>query len=466
MDVKEIVEWCREKRIATSHAFVLSSVTDSVSDEVLLETLIRVKAFGKVKLHGRVSYSAGTKQYALVEISNNLNEIAVPSVVGIPGELGPWPVHVVSQATPVEREGEDFQEKLLSFLRCEGKTVADVKGLLSPSGTDLNTELVTAISSLVEKCTNVPETQNYYKLRTFSGVKPTPSGEEEYDAWAEQTVHFLDEWQCSDNVKKQRIMASLKGLAADVVRFFKTGNPNATAIEYMKALETAFGTTESAPDLMARFRNTFQNEGEKLSDYLLRLDKLLHTVYRKGGIELSEMNRTRIGQIARGALAHDMVALRIRMIYKLRDPPTFTELLLEIREDEDMIHNRNTTKSVVKSSAVAPVATVAPEADTEIEVLRKELRGLKTEMTRLMSANVSAGQSDTERSGVAFKGKKKRVNPSYEQTQAEIRPGLFCYKCGEDGHFKRDCEGEENLRKVNTRLIKQKKFMGNYRETQ
>uniref|UniRef100_A0A674DHB6 CCHC-type domain-containing protein n=1 Tax=Salmo trutta TaxID=8032 RepID=A0A674DHB6_SALTR len=433
MDAEEIVTWCREKQLAINRAFVHSNVTEDMSDEVLLETLTYVKAFGKIRLHGR-SYSADKKQYVLVEISNNLNEIAVPSVVGIPGELGPWPVHVVSQVTsPVEREGEDFQAKLLSFLRHEGKTVADVKGLVSPSGADLNTELVIATSSLVEKCNNVPsETQSYRKLRMFSGVKPTPSGEEEYDAWAEQTTHFLEEWQCADNVKKQRIIESLKGPAADIVRFFKTGNPHATAIEYMKALETAFGTTESAPDLMVRFRNTFQNEGEKLSAYLLRLDKLLHAVYRKGGIELSEMNRTRIGQIVRGASSHDMVALRIRMTYKLREPPTFTELMQEVRE-EDMIQDRNTTKSVVKSSAVAPVATVCKEANSEIEVLRKELNGLKTEMT--------------------------------QQTQADSNPGVFCYRCGEDGHFKRNCEGEENLRKVNTRLIKQKRSMGNYRGT-
>lgn len=49
----------------------------------------------------------------------------------------------------------------------------------------------------------------------FSGVKPIPSGEEDYDAWAEQTMHLLEEWQCSDNVKKQRIVESLKGPAAD-----------------------------------------------------------------------------------------------------------------------------------------------------------------------------------------------------------------------------------------------------------
>ena len=104
------------------------------------------------------------------------------------------------------------------------------------------------------------------------------------------------------------------------------------------------------------------------------LDKLLHAVYRKGGIELSEINLTRIGQVVRRASSRDMVALRILMTYKLCEPPTFTELLQEVREEEDMIQDRNTTKSVVKPSAVAPVATACEEASTEIELMRKEIK--------------------------------------------------------------------------------------------
>ncbi|XP_061605892.1 paraneoplastic antigen Ma1-like [Phyllopteryx taeniolatus] len=167
--------------------------------------------------------------------------------------------------------------------------------------------------------------------RAFLGpiLCPTLPGEEEYDSWSEQTPHLLDEWQCSDVVKKQRIAESLKGPAADIVRGLRVTNPSATANEYLKALETAFGTTDSAADLMVKFRNTFQQETEKLSGYLLRLDKLLHAVHRKGGIDVTDMNRTRIEQIARGALTHDLAALRIRMTYKLNPAPSFTELLRE-----------------------------------------------------------------------------------------------------------------------------------------
>ncbi len=44
----------------------------------------------------------------------------------------------------------------------------------------------------------------------------------------EQTTHILEEWQCSDNVKKQRLVECLRGPAADIVRFEKTGNSSAT----------------------------------------------------------------------------------------------------------------------------------------------------------------------------------------------------------------------------------------------
>lgn len=136
-------------------------------------------------------------------------------------------------------EGEEVEAKLLSFLRNEGKTLSDVKDLLNPSPLDMNTALINAISSLVDKCNTAPaDTQSYRKLHMFSGVKPIPSGEEEYDAWAEHTMHLLEEWQCSDNVKKQRIVESLKGPAADIVRFLRAQIPTATSYDYMQALET------------------------------------------------------------------------------------------------------------------------------------------------------------------------------------------------------------------------------------
>lgn len=61
-------------------------------------------------------------------------------------------------------------------------------------------------------------------------------------------------------LSRNRITESLKGPAADIVRGLRATNLSATANEYIKTLDTAFGTTDSAADLMVRFRNTFQQE--------------------------------------------------------------------------------------------------------------------------------------------------------------------------------------------------------------
>lgn len=162
-----------------------------------------------------------------MQTSTDLTRQTIPDCVRLPGEAGPW-------LAPVE--SEEFEAKLLSFLQHERKTITGVKSLLNPSPLDMNTALINAISSLVDKCNTVPaDTQSYRKLHMFSGVKSTPSREEEYNVWAKQTMHLLEEWQCSDNVKKQRIVESLKGPAADIVRFLRAQNPTATSYDYMQA---------------------------------------------------------------------------------------------------------------------------------------------------------------------------------------------------------------------------------------
>lgn len=216
MDVDEIEAWCKRKQIACENAVVLRGFDANVTDDVLLQALSLVKAFGIAKIVDRCLYVASKTQFVLIQTSTDLTKQTTPACVGLPGKAGPWPVHVL----PVLAEGESFEAKLLSFLKHEGKTITDVKGLLKPSPLDMNTALINAISSLVDKCNTAPaDTQSYRKLCVFSGVRPNPNGEEEYDAWAEQTMHLLEEWQCSDNVKKQRIVESLKGPAADIVRF-------------------------------------------------------------------------------------------------------------------------------------------------------------------------------------------------------------------------------------------------------
>lgn len=469
MEAIVIKAWFEQYQLDSAHAIVLSGV-DDVPDDVLLEVLGSVKAFGKTKIMDKRLDSTSRTNFVLVQTLSDVTTQTLPDQVGVPGKYGPWPIHVLSA---MSEESQDFQAKLLSFLEHEGKSVADVKGLLNDTPLDVNAALINAISSLVDKCNAAPaDTQSYRKLRMFSGLRPTPSGEEEYDAWAEQTTHMLEEWQCSDAIKKQRIVESLKGPAADIIRFLRAQNPNATANDYMQALETAFGTTESSSDLLVKFRQTFQSEGEKLSLYLLRLDKMLHCIFRKGGVQLADMDRLRIEQVVRGALPHDMIAMRLRMTHKLRPPPSFNELLKEVREEEDMLQGRDDSKSAVMSKTVAsvPKSTPEPTIDPEVERLKSELSAIKAEMSNLKVATVTAAAAQAEIKGPkpehATKTKFKRNAPPQRQDTNSNQPGIFCYRCGEDGHYMRECNGVENLQKVNKRLIKLTKKSGNFHGAQ
>lgn len=182
MDAVEIEAWCKRKQLACENAVVLSGVDSNVTDDILLQALSLVKVFGNAKIVDHCLDVASKTQFVLIQASTDLTKQTLPDRVGIPGEAGPWPTHVL----PAPVQGEEFEAKLLSFLQHEGKTISDVKGLLKSSPLDMNTALVNAISSLVEKCNTVPvDTQSYRKLRMFSGLKPTPNGEEEYDGRAD-----------------------------------------------------------------------------------------------------------------------------------------------------------------------------------------------------------------------------------------------------------------------------------------
>lgn len=59
----------------------------------------------------------------------------------------------------------------------------------------------------------------------------------------EQAAQMISEWQCTDVVKRQRVVDCLKGPASDIVRFLKVSSRLAEARDYLVPLETAYGTT-------------------------------------------------------------------------------------------------------------------------------------------------------------------------------------------------------------------------------
>jgi hypothetical protein len=465
MDLSQTVEWSREESVEVSRAIVLSNVPLDASNDTIGKVLNTVKVFGRTRIRGRRGDVTGRWLFILVETSADLDPDVIPPEIGIENEAGPWSVNLVGSlvAHGPASEGDTFQLKLQALLEQEGKSMDEVKAMIlenQPSKSDISVDLVDAIGKLVDRCNQVSsDGPSYRKLRLFSGLKPVTPGEEEYEVWMEQAAQMISEWQCTESAKKQRIVESLRGPAADIVRFLKVSSPSATANEYLAALETVYGTTESGPDLMARFRHTYQDSGEKLSAFLYRLDKLLHRALLKGGIEAAGINRARMEQLIKGALTNDMVALRIRMTHTLQDPPSFSQLMKEVREEEHWVAARENVKASVANVA-SPHVPVPPE----LHSLKKEVKELSTQVSQLLSVATVTPASDRAPQKMPSQTKEamNRDSAYKPKTSKLTLPGIFCYNCGEDGHKKWECKAPEDLRKVNQKLMKMHRLQGNF----
>ncbi len=80
-----------------------------------------------------------------------------------------------------------------------------------------------------------------------------------------------------------------------------------------EALESTFGTPVSEEDLYFAFRGLQQQSGEKLSDFLRRLERSLTKVVQKGGLPGHRANHARIDQLIRGTADSDLMLLQLRL---------------------------------------------------------------------------------------------------------------------------------------------------------
>ncbi|XP_073470461.1 modulator of apoptosis 1-like [Aquarana catesbeiana] len=145
-------------------------------------------------------------------------------------------------------------------------------------------ELLAALEDFVSKCqmsNSVCVEPWYRRLRIFSGKQPVPTGEKEFDVWIEQAMQALEEWDLPEAQKKQRISESLRGAAAEAVRNLRLSNTTCTAYDYLAMLQEEFGRLEKAADLIYQFEHTLQRQGERLSEYIRRLNKMLYQIVLK-----------------------------------------------------------------------------------------------------------------------------------------------------------------------------------------
>uniref|UniRef100_A0A452H1G3 Paraneoplastic antigen Ma-like C-terminal domain-containing protein n=1 Tax=Gopherus agassizii TaxID=38772 RepID=A0A452H1G3_9SAUR len=168
----------------------------------------------------------------------------------------------------------------------------------------------------------VYESAPYKRLRLFSGVSPVPSGEDDYETWRDFMVPLVQEWECSDAEKWKHVLESLRGPAMQIIRVLKDSQPAATVQDYLTALESVYDTTDSSENLHYRFRHTYQEPHERLSDFIRKLEDLLR------------IDSARLDQILWGTQQDGLMLWQLQLRERAQNPPPFHKLIREIHEEE------------------------------------------------------------------------------------------------------------------------------------
>ncbi len=109
---------------------------------------------------------------------------------------------------------------------------------------------------------SMAENHSYRRLRMFSGITPTPMGEDQVEYWLEQARVMVEGSDCPEREKRLRIIESLRGPALEIIRSLCFSNPEASSDEYISAIDKAFGSLETGKDFNFAYRLIQQKSGE------------------------------------------------------------------------------------------------------------------------------------------------------------------------------------------------------------
>ncbi|KAK0135717.1 Paraneoplastic antigen Ma1 [Merluccius polli] len=307
------------------------------------------------------------------------------------------------------------------------------------------------------------------RLRSFSGKIPRPQNETDYDTWRSGVDLLLQDPSVSDLHRSRRIFESLLPPAADMIKHLR---PDTSPAIYLQTLDSAYGAVQDGDELYAKFIDTFQNTGEKPSMYLQRLQVALNMVVKRGGILEAEVSRHLLNQFCRGCW-NDALIAQLQLKQRKLNPPSFSELLLLLRTEEDgeaakaLRMKQHLGPSKPKASAQAQYAVIDSEEKgvcavltTITQQLTKQLAEIQRQLATLTAAQVSSTKpavpraTNGGRSGGGLRAGKANATPSARSQPSGPKPG-YCFHCGEDGHIKLQCDNPPNPALV---TMKRKEF--------
>ncbi|KAL0166881.1 hypothetical protein M9458_038725, partial [Cirrhinus mrigala] len=199
--------------------------------------------------------------------------------------------------------------------------------------------------------------------------------------------------------KLQRIVESLKGLALEIIKAVCMSSPEASSLQYLEALESTFGSSESGGDLYCAVRLLRHCPRESLSDFLRRIEKSLTKVVQRGGLSPANADNARVEELICGAVESDTTLLQLRLRERKEHPPTFLSLLNEVREAEETETQRLTLPQCAVEPEIVPPVLV-PEIILERGGREDPMENYPSEVLNLLpevkeDLTLEGGENDT-----------------------------------------------------------------------
>ncbi|XP_041528734.1 paraneoplastic antigen Ma2 [Microtus oregoni] len=336
MAVALLEGWCEIMSVDDQKALMVTGIPVNCGEPEIQAVLQEaLKCVGNYRLLGKLFQKQDNTNAVLLELTEDTDMSVVPSEVQ--GKGGVWKVIF---KTP--NQDTEFLQRLNLFLEKEGQTVAGMFRALKQQGVSPATTACTSPELLAhfvgQAMVHAPRPLlpvKYCKLRVFSGSTDPAPEEESFEVWLEQATEIAKEWPIPEAEKKRWVMESLRGPALDLMHIVQADNASISVEECLEAFKQVFGSLESRRSAQVKYLKTYQQEGEKISAYVLRLETLLRRAVEKRAIPRNIADQVRLEQVMAGANLNNVLWCRLRELKDEGPLPSFLELMKVIREEEE-----------------------------------------------------------------------------------------------------------------------------------
>ena len=284
---------------------------------------------------------------------------------------------------------EHSSKEKIDQLQRKIETLQKEKAALEPRLPDV--DVLSYGKTLIRKDGIRDSSEIKLNISSFSGEVPVPRSESSFEDFKLEvdSVKII----YAEHVVKQGLRRALKGQAKKKMLHMRA---DATVDEIMTELEDNFGNVASTDTLLSRFLSAEQETGESVTQWGLRLEKMLLQVTRKTKIDDEERRSMLKKRFWRGLKSEE---LRNATRVHFENNVPYEELRNKVREEEfevKLLKDKDNRHKIGKVSQLA-VETDACQSNELLQQLMKKIESLDRKLEDLKKEGHTGRQIGNDR---------------------------------------------------------------------